>query len=180
MTLLKIYMGDITKLDVDVIVNAANSQLAGGGGVDGAIHQAAGRILYDECRKIIVERGEIRSGDAVSTTAGAMNAKHIVHTVGPIYRDGAHCEAQILRSAYISSLEEAERLHAETIAFPAISTGVYHYPKNEAALIAIRSVLEYVQANPKTCIKIVIFAVFDKESLDIYKQCANDYVGETK
>ena len=127
--------GDITQEDVDVIVNAANTGLRGGGGVDGAIHRAAGPSVMEECRKI----GHCATGDAVITDAGELKAKKIIHAVGPVWRGGKSGEPGLLRNAYVSSFKLAKENHLRSIALPAISTGVYGYPKEQAARIAIEA-----------------------------------------
>jgi O-acetyl-ADP-ribose deacetylase (regulator of RNase III) len=132
-SIIELFQGDITKLEVDAIVNAANSRLAGGGGVDGAIHRAGGPAIMAECRKI----GSCPTGEAVITTAGKLQAQHVIHTVGPVYRGGASGEAKLLKNAYANSLNLAEKQGLQSIAFPSISTGVYGYPIEEASKIAI-------------------------------------------
>ncbi len=124
MSIIELFQGDITKLEVDAIVNAANSRLAGGGGVDGAIHRAGGPAIMAECRTI----GSCPTGEAVITTAGNLPAKYVIHTVGPVYRGGASGEAKLLQNAYANSLGLAEKHGLKSIAFPSISTGVYGYP----------------------------------------------------
>lgn len=142
-----IRQGDITTLDADAIVNAANSRLAGGGGVDGAIHQAAGPSeLQKACRTIIAEIGSLPPGEAVITSGFALPAKHIIHTVGPIWRGGDDNEATLLRNAYLNSLRLARQYDIKTIAFPAISCGVYGYPVADAARIALTALKEGLEA----------------------------------
>ena len=136
---LEIVQGDITREETDAIVNAANSRLAGGGGVDGAIHRAGGPNIMEECLKI----GGCPTGTAVITTAGNLKAKKVIHTVGPIYRGGDKMEAQLLKNAYWSSLDLARENGLNSVAFPAISTGVYGYPLEEAAEIAVGAGVEY-------------------------------------
>lgn len=133
--MITIKLGDITEEDVDVIVNAANTGLAGGGGVDGAIHRAAGPTVMEECRKV----GGCPTGEAVMTDAGHLKARKIIHTAGPVWRGGDHGEDKLLESCYESSLKLAEKSSFKTIAFPAISTGVYGYPLEEATTIALKT-----------------------------------------
>ena len=137
--MIEILIGDITKLEVDAIVNAANSTLLGGGGVDGAIHAAAGPLLQDYCRTL---KG-CRCGEAKLSPGFDVPARRINHTVGPVWKDGTHYEAALLKACYRSSFELALQYEARTIAFPAISTGAYGYPKQEAAEIALADMLEY-------------------------------------
>jgi O-acetyl-ADP-ribose deacetylase (regulator of RNase III) len=132
--------GDITRQSVDAIVNAANSSLMGGGGVDGAIHRAGGRAILEECRKIVAELGSLPAGRAASTTAGQLPAGFVIHTVGPVWRGGEHGEPETLASCYRESLSVADKLHLTNIAFPSISTGIYGYPVECAAEIALKTV----------------------------------------
>jgi O-acetyl-ADP-ribose deacetylase (regulator of RNase III) len=162
-------LGDITTLEVDAIVNAANTSLMGGGGVDGAIHNAAGPALLEECLRITAERRpEIPCppGDAVITGAGKLRAKHVIHTVGPIWHGGMQGEPETLASCYRKSLITAEKAGLESIAFPNISTGIYGYPKEKAAEIAVTTVRETLPETPG--IKRVVFVCFDRENYNIF------------
>jgi len=166
---LKSIFGDITTQKVDAIVNAANSSLMGGGGVDGAIHDAAGTQLLNECIKIAESRRPNEpcpTGDAVITGAGKLYAKYVIHTVGPIWRGGTKGEPELLASCYRKSLLLAQENSIESIAFPNISTGVYGYPKEKAAEIAVNTVREMLNETPN--IKKVIFVCFDKENYSLY------------
>ncbi|HBO84550.1 MAG: O-acetyl-ADP-ribose deacetylase [Deltaproteobacteria bacterium GWC2_42_11] len=155
--------GDITNETLDAIVNAANSRLAGGGGVDGAIHKAGGSLIMEECRKI----GGCKTGDAVITTGGNLKAKFVIHAVGPVYRDGKHGEDKLLASAYKRSLEIASARGLRSIAFPSISTGAYGYPVDEASQIALKTIIDFAKAN--TDIKIVRFVLFSERDMEVYK-----------
>lgn len=132
--------GDITRQQIDAIVNAANSSLMGGGGVDGAIHRAGGREILEECRKIVAEQGSLPPGRAVHTTAGQLHAGFVIHTVGPVWHGGEHGEAETLASCYRESLALGDKLQLQHIAFPSISTGAYGYPVMHASEIALRTV----------------------------------------
>lgn len=156
--------GDITKLAVDAIVNAANAQLAGGGGVDGAIHRAGGPDLMQELDEIRPKiGGRCETGDAVVTSGGRLQAKWVIHAVGPVYRDGRQGEPELLASCYRRSLELAAERGAKTIAFPSISTGVYGYPIDEAAEIALRTVGERLSADD-SAIEEATFALFGEKA----------------
>ncbi|HLF34664.1 MAG TPA: O-acetyl-ADP-ribose deacetylase [Cyclobacteriaceae bacterium] len=158
--------GDITRIHADAIVNAANSRLAGGGGVDGAIHRAGGPEIMEECDRIRQEQGGCPTGEAVVTTAGKLPAKKVIHTVGPIWQGGKSGEEKLLANAYRNSLSRAAELGFQSVAFPNISTGVYGYPKKEAAHVAVKTVKEFLDINPG--IKKVTFVCFDEESFKIY------------
>ena len=161
-----VIQGDITKLEVDAIVNAANSSLMGGGGVDGAIHRAGGPQILAECREIVARQGRCESGDAVITSGGNLPAKFVIHTVGPIWCGGHNNEPQLLQNAYINSLKLAAENGVQTIAFPNISTGVYGFPKDKAVKIAIEAVTEFLSENQLP--KQVYFVCFDQENYDWY------------
>lgn len=161
---IEIVQGDITTLKVDAIVNAANTSLLGGGGVDGAIHRAAGKELLAECRLL----NGCNTGEAKITSAYNLPAKKVIHTVGPVWNGGRSNEAASLKSCYINSLQIATNNNCETIAFPAISTGVYRFPKDQAAEIAINTVLDTLNKN--NSIKKVIFVIFDSENYEIYSR----------
>ncbi len=164
---------DITKLTADAIVNAANSTLLGGGGVDGAIHRAGGPSILAECERIVTKIGRLPAGKAVMTTAGRMPAKYVIHTVGPVWSGGKRGEAETLASAYRESIRIADENSVATMAFPSISTGAYRYPVNEAAKVAIKSV---AGALAKTSfVKEVRFALFDSSTLDAYVAAARQW-----
>lgn len=164
---IEIIKADITKLKVDAIVNAANETLLGGGGVDGAIHQAAGPGLLEECRIL----GGCKTGEAKITKGYLLPAKNVIHAVGPVWHRGRNKESELLRSCYLKSLALADQYKIKTIAFPNISTGIYGYPKNEAAQTAIKAVNDYLSAGSK--IEKVIFCVFNEENYKIYRELLN-------
>ncbi|MBS1527369.1 MAG: O-acetyl-ADP-ribose deacetylase [Bacteroidetes bacterium] len=159
---------DITQLQVDAIVNAANSSLLGGGGVDGAIHRAGGRAILDECIKICERQGGCKVGEAVITTAGNMPARYVIHTVGPVWTRSKSGADNLLAHAYENSLKLAVENAVKTIAFPNISTGIYHFPKDKAAEIAIGTVKTFLDGHEQ--LDKVIFVCFDEENYSIYEQ----------
>jgi O-acetyl-ADP-ribose deacetylase len=163
---IRLVEGDITKLPVDAIANAANSALAGGGGVDGAIHRAGGSGIMRELDAIREAEGGCPTGSAVATGAGNLPAKWVFHAVGPVYRDGKHGEPELLASAYRKCLELAEQRGVKSISFPAISTGVYGYPAHEAARIAIAAVRDHFES-AKT-VQEVVFVLFGKHAFDVF------------
>jgi O-acetyl-ADP-ribose deacetylase (regulator of RNase III) len=165
---IELFQCDITILDVDAIVNAANSSLMGGGGVDGAIHYAAGPRLHEECMEIIKKTGRCPTGGSVITSGGNLPAKYVIHTVGPVWYGGKKNEPVLLGNSYKNSLKIAKEHNLKSIAFPNISTGVYGYPKIEAAEVAITTVKNFLEQN-KTPEK-VIFVCFDYESYSIYEK----------
>lgn len=160
---LDLLRGDITRQAVDAIVNAANTSLLGGGGVDGAIHRAGGPTILAACRLL----GGCATGDAKITTGGQLPARHVIHTVGPVYRDGRHGEPDLLASAYRRSLEVASQHGLRTIAFPSISTGAYRFPIEAAARIAINTVAGYLDDHLD--IELVRFVLFSDADLEVYK-----------
>lgn len=163
----EIIQGDITKQQVDAIVNAANSSLMGGGGVDGAIHRAGGAAILEECKKIVAIQGGCPTGEAVITTGGNLPAKFVIHAVGPVWHGGKKNEAEKLADCYRNSLRLAVENNLMTIAFPNISTGIYGYPKKEAAGIALQTVAEFLQTN--SSITKVYFVCFDEENFLLYQ-----------
>ena len=161
---MKVILGDITKLEVDAIVNAANTSLLGGGGVDGAIHRAAGSELFDECRLL----GGCKTGDAKLTKGYKLPARFVIHAVGPVWRKGNDGEPELLAECYRKCMQIAAEREFESLAFPCISTGIYSYPKVLASEIAVKVCSEYIQKNggsPK-----VIFCCFDRENYEIYER----------
>jgi len=169
---LELVVGDITEEITDAIVNAANSSLLGGGGVDGAIHDAAGPQLRAECRKIRDSRGPLPPGQAVSTRGWQLKAGHVIHTVGPVWQGGKKNEPQILESCYCHSLEEAERLGCTSVSFPSISTGAFGYPVQQAAKIALQTVVELLQ-NPQSVV-LVRFVLFESATFSAYASAAQE------
>lgn len=165
---IKLQQGNITKLQVDAIVNAANSSLMGGGGVDGAIHRVGGIQILEECIKIVDRQGRCKTGQAVITTGGKLPAKHVIHTVGPVWSGGKNNEPQLLANCYTNSLTIAAAHDVETIAFPNISTGVYRFPKEQAAQIALETVNDFLHTNQY--VKEVVFICFDDENYQLYGQ----------
>jgi len=166
-TRLAIIQGDITRQATDATVNAANSGLMGGGGVDGAIHRAGGPAILEECKQIVAKQGRLPTGKAVITTGGNLPAKHVIHTVGPIWQGGNKGEAALLESAYRESLKLAAEQKLASIAFPSISTGVYGYPVAEAARVAIRTVVSFLTGQV-TSVKEVVFVLFDPVTYQAY------------
>lgn len=166
--MIELLRGDITKIEVDVIVNAANTTLLGGSGVDGAIHRAGGETILEECQKIRSRQGGCKVGQAVITNAGNLKAKYVIHTVGPVWNNGNNKEEILLQSAYENSLQLADRYKIETIAFPNISTGIYRFPKEKAAQIAINVACTFLLN--ATYVKKITFVCYDIENYNVYKQ----------
>lgn len=167
---LEIVQGDITQQDTDAIVNAANETLLGGGGVDGAIHRAAGPKLLKECRTL----GGCKTGHAKITRGYNLNTRHVIHTVGPIYRDGQHGEPNLLASAYRRSLELARENNLQSVAFPAISTGVYGYPREDAARIAFTTIIEFLKTQHAP--KLVRMVLFDANARAAHERVLQELV----
>jgi O-acetyl-ADP-ribose deacetylase (regulator of RNase III) len=163
---IELVLGDITTQDVDAIVNAANTGLRGGGGVDGAIHRAGGPAILEECKQL----EGCPTGDAKITGGGRLRARHVIHAVGPVYRDGGHGEAELLGSAYRRSLEVASAHGVRRLAFPSISTGAYGFPIAEAARIALSTVQAYLETHPE--IELVRFVLFSPADLRVYQEAA--------
>jgi O-acetyl-ADP-ribose deacetylase (regulator of RNase III) len=165
--MIELIKGDITQLNVDAIVNAANNSLMGGGGVDGAIHRAGGPAIQQECRTI----GGCATGEAVITTGGNLLAKHVIHTVGPVWQGGQKNEALLLQNCYFNSMSLASQHNFNSMAFPNISTGVYGFPKEAAAGIAIKAVRNFLAEHnvPSQ----IIFACFDEENFNLYRRLLN-------
>ncbi|UCD35488.1 MAG: O-acetyl-ADP-ribose deacetylase [Nitrospiraceae bacterium] len=163
--------GDITKQETDAIVNAANKTLRGGGGVDGAIHRAGGPKILEECIRI----GGCDTGEAVITSGGDLRAKYVIHTVGPVYRDGLRNEAKLLENAYTNSLKLASSKGLKSIAFPSISTGAYGYPLEEAAEIALKTAIHYLREH--TDIDLIRFVLFGEKALNSYEKKLRQLTG---
>lgn len=171
-TILELAIGDITHETTDAIVNAANSSLLGGGGVDGAIHRAAGPALLEECKKIRAQHGTLPAGQAVSTPGARLSARYVIHTVGPVWYGGKSNEPETLASCYRESLRRADELGCASVSFPSISTGAFGYPVHDAAKVALSAVVDYLQ---QPCsVKLVRFVLFDSHSYNAYKQSAEN------
>jgi len=159
---IEIRQGDLTKIEADAVVNAANTSLVGCGGVDGAIHRAGGHEILEDCKRIVARQGGCKVGKAVITTAGKLPAKFVIHTVGPVWNNGTRHEEELLEQCYLNSLKTAVEHGCKTIAFPAISTGVYRFPKDKAARIAVKAVRDFLEAHEE--IEKVILVSFDEEN----------------
>lgn len=168
---IELIKADITTMEVDAIVNAANSSLLGGGGVDGAIHRKGGKAILEECMAIRARQGKCATGEAVITTAGMLPSKYVIHTVGPVWNGGNGKEANLLQSCYVNSLRLAVNHQIRSIAFPNISTGIYRFPKELAAAIALKAVRNFEDGKH---IDRLIFVCFDDENYNIYEQLLNN------
>jgi O-acetyl-ADP-ribose deacetylase (regulator of RNase III) len=164
---LALIQGDITRQETDAIVNAANSGLLGGGGVDGAIHRAGGPAILEECRKVVARIGRLPTGKAVITTGGNLKARYVIHTVGPVWHGGNKGEAELLASAYRESLKLAAERKLSSVAFPSISTGVYGYPVDQAAKVALRTVSDFLR-DKTTSLQQVYFVLYDSNTYQTY------------
>jgi O-acetyl-ADP-ribose deacetylase len=165
--ILELLKADITEIQVDAIVNAANTSLLGGGGVDGAIHRKGGKAILEECIKIRNKQGGCKTGEAVITTAGNLPSKYVIHTVGPVWNGDKDEKSKLLEDCYQNSLNLAVKNGIKTIAFPNISTGIYHFPKEKAAQIAVKAVKEFQRISE---IEKILFVCFDDENYQIYKE----------
>jgi O-acetyl-ADP-ribose deacetylase (regulator of RNase III) len=167
--------GDITRQDTKAIVNAANSSLLGGGGADGAIHQAGGPQILEECKEIIARQGGCPTGQAVITSGGKLPARYVIHTVGPVWHGGSHNEAALLRAAYCNSLQLAQETGIKSIAFPSISTGAYSFPIKQAAAIAVAAVREF--AGKHDLPGLIRFVLFSERDLAVYQTAWEEAAG---
>lgn len=167
-TRLVLKQGDITGEETDAIVNAANSSLMGGGGVDGAIHRAGGPAILEECRKIKGERGPLPPGQAVVTTGGDLKARRVIHTVGPIWSGGEKDEEDTLRNCYWNSLSLAVKEGLRTVAFPSISTGAYGYPVELASKTALEAVRDFLKEEAASDLEAIVFVLFSESDLQVY------------
>jgi len=172
---LSIIQGDITKQATDAIVNAANSGLMGGGGVDGAIHRAGGPAIGEECKQIVARQGRLPTGKAVITTGGNLAARYVIHTVGPVWQGGKKGEATLLASAYGESLRLAAAHKLTSVSFPSISTGAYGYPLAEAARVALKAVVSFLKEQA-TSIKEVVFVLFDSRTYEAYSSALEEVI----
>ena len=173
---LSIVQGDITQQATDAIVNAANSSLMGGGGVDGAIHRAGGPAILEECKHIVVRQGRLPAGRAVITTGGNLPAKHVIHTVGPVWHGGNGGEEEILTSAYKESLKVAADNNLTSVSFPSISTGAYGYPVKLAAVAALGTVIAFLREEAPS-LKEVVFVLFDSGTYEAYTVALREVTG---
>jgi len=177
-TRLALVQGDITRQATDAIVNAANSGLMGGGGVDGAIHRTGGPAIMEECRKIREKIGRLPAGKAVITTGGRLKTKYVIHTVGPVWHGGTSGEAELLASAYRESLKLADEKGLKSISFPAISTGAYGYPLEPAARVALQTVLDFMSQDKS--LEEVVFVLYDSATYQIYAETLRKLMPKTQ
>ncbi len=176
---LRLIQGDITKQDTEAIVNAANSSLMGGGGVDGAIHRAGGPAILEECKQIVARQGRLPTGKAVITTGGNLKASYVIHTVGPVWHGGNKGEPELLASAYYESLKLAADNNLASVSFPSISTGAYGYPVDRASRVAIRAVDAFLRQRI-TSVREVVLVVFDSQTFTAYSLALREITGQDK
>lgn len=169
--------GDLTREETDAIVNAANSSLMGGGGVDGAIHRAGGSEILEACKEIRLRQGPLPTGEAVVTTGGRLPARLVIHTVGPVYRGGSQGEAELLARCHRASIRLADELGLSSVAFPAISTGVYGYPLDQAAPVALEAVAEGL--SECSSVELAKFVLFGEDALEAFRRAALDLFGSS-
>jgi O-acetyl-ADP-ribose deacetylase (regulator of RNase III) len=174
-TKVSIIQGDITRQATDAIVNAANSSLMGGGGVDGAIHRAGGPAILEECKEIVARQGRLPTGKAVITGGGNLRARYVIHTVGPVWHGGNKNEAELLRSAYHECLKLSNARELASVSFPSISTGAYGYPVDQAARIAVSTVVSFLKEQA-TSLKAVVFVLFDSRAYQSYDSAMQAYL----
>ncbi len=174
---LRIIQGDITRQATDAIVNAANSSLMGGGGVDGAIHRAGGPAILEECKQIVARQGRLPTGKAVITTGGNLKAKYVIHTVGPIWHGGNKGEPELLASAYQQSLKIAAEKNLNSVSFPSISTGAYGYPVGQASEVALDAVITFLSQRTAS-LREVVFVLFDSRTLGVYSSALREMAGK--
>ena len=177
-TRVSMIQGDITRQATDAIINAANSSLMGGGGVDRAIHRAGGPAILEECKKIVVQQGRLPTGKAVITTGGNLKARYVIHTVGPIWHGGSRNEAELLKSTYYECLKLATENKLTSISFPSISTGAYGYPVDEAAKMAVSTVISFLKEQA-TSLKDVVFVLFDARTYESYRCALQEVAGDS-
>jgi len=175
--IISLIQGDITHQTTDAVVNAANSTLMGGGGVDGAIHRAGGPTILEQCKEIIAKIDTLPTGKAVVTSAGNLKAIYVIHTVGPVWYGGSKDEPELLASAYRESLMLAEELSVRSISFPSISSGAYRYPLDQAAKIAIEAMVEFARNEAKS-VKEVVFVLFDQRTYSAYENVLSKFKPE--
>ncbi len=175
---IELLRGNIVTVAADVIVNAANSSLLGGGGVDGAIHRAGGPAILEECQAIRDRGGGCRTGQAVITTAGRLPARYVIHTVGPVWNGGYRGEPDLLASAYRASLQLAEEHDVTSVSFPSISTGAYRYPIADAARVALRTVAAHPRKHPEGSVRRVLFVLYTPDDLATYEQALAEVMAD--
>ncbi len=170
---IKVLQGDITKIETDAIVNAANTSLLGGGGVDGAIHRSGGPAILEECRKIRARQGSLAVGAAVYTTAGNLPAKYVIHTAGPVWNGGNKQEAELLEASYLNALKLVVELGCRSVSFPNISTGIYGFPKGKAAIVALKTISTFLEANPELKLNVSLVC-YDRQHFELMRDTLSE------